>query len=225
MKQTTLRVLFSLALLGFVSSANAIPFDITANLTLVVEPNGGIGQTDQGPCVIGDPSCGSNDTIDPQGFTLLPVTQGQTGDYLDIYSPIYTVDQLRAASGDMFNIGIDINASNGANVGAHSLLAFSANIDGVQTFLYQGPTDLDPLNNSGNGFSDWRLEGFDLTGLSGTSEIQFGLDLTNVSGGRDQFFLIAGAMNPNPVPEPAGLALLGIGCVALAFRRKRKKSS
>jgi len=139
-------------LLGFMPAAYAIPIAIPDNLVLVIEAAPGIQQNDQGPCVIGDQSCGSNDTIDPQGFTLLPVTMGQTGDYLDIFSPLYTVGQIRGVAGDMFSIGIDINAANGRNIGPHSLLAFVAEIDGVQAFAYTGPTDLDPLNNPGNVF-------------------------------------------------------------------------
>lgn len=209
-------VAFALGIYG--SMANAIVVTIADNLTLATEAAPGIQQAAQGPCVIGDPSCNSNTGTYISTFTTLP--NGNPSSYDDILSPVYSVADFRLDAGDIFDIGIDINAT-GNNLSDHSLTTFVALIDGVQTYAYTGGEVLTSiLNNPGNGFSDWRLSGFDLTGLAGTSTIQFGVDMGDTDAGRDQFFVIAGAPPVQSVYEPATLGLFGIGLLALGMRRK-----
>ena len=234
--------LSAVTLFAACNNAGAIAVEIPTNLELY--PSDPINQADQGPCVIGDPSC---DGSISEGFTLLPVTQGQTGTYENIYSPTYTVESLLDAlmGMSMFTIGIDVNESNGANVGPHELETFVMSVNGTQTYAYQGPTALDPLNNPGNGFSDWEIGTFDLAGLALTDTVQFGLDMNNVSGGRDQFFLLklegtdpidpidpvdpvdpVDPMEPNDPPKsvdaPATLATAGLALLVFGGVRRRK---
>lgn len=213
------------------STVHAIAITITPNLTL--SQSAPIGQNAQGACIIGDPSCANVGGTINGNFTLLPPTMGQTGNYLNTYSPVYTVAEVMSALGgfSMFTIGIDINTAPSPNIGPHELQTFVAEVNGMQEFAYAGSggafggTPLDPLNNNGNGFSDWQLGTFDLSPFAATDTVQFGLDLLNVSAGRDQFFLLEGFGDPVSVPEPASIALMGLGLVGLGFTRRKRKTS
>ena len=227
-------LLFAVIFWGIASNAHAILIQIAPNLTLNMS-DPGVQQSDLGRCIIGDPSCPNvGGTItDPSGaddnFTLLPVTMGMTGSYLDVFSPVYTVQQVIDAVGSVFSIGIDIDVAPAA--GPHELLTFVALIDGMQQFAFDGSggggtfggTPLDPLNNNGLGFSDWQLDIFDISAFSPTSTVQFGLDLLNVSAGRDQLFVLQG--DTVDVPEPTTMVLMGLGLVGLGLTRRKRKTS
>lgn len=212
-------ILSGFTLVAMAPLANAIVITITPNLTLTPEPAPGIQQHDQGPCVIGDPSCNSNDTIDP-GFTIFPAG-GNVGSYDDIYSPLYSVGDFREAAGNMFRIGIDINQQGNGN-SPHLLKSFVALVDGVQVYAFSSAAgaDLTAGNNNGNGYSDWYLSGFDLSGFSASQTLQFGVDMDDVDAGRDQFFVISG---PLSVPEPGTLGILGLGLLGVGLMRRRNK--
>ena len=213
----------------FATSANAIVITITPNLTLT--QSAAIGQPAQGACLIGDPSCATvNGTVtsasNDGNFTLLP-TMGNPTEYLDTYSPFYSVAQVMSALGgfSMFSIGIDINTAPSA--GPHELLTFVAEVNGNQQFAYNGSvgmggTPLTPLNNNGTGMSDWQLGVFDLSSFNPMDQIRFGVDLLNVSPGRDQLFLLEGIGGPTPVPEPTSMMLMGLGLVGLGLTRRKK---
>lgn len=212
-------VFTGLTLAAIAPLANAIMVTIAPNLTLSPEPSPGVQQNDQGPCVIGDPSCNSNEVIQP-GYTLFPAG-GNVSTYLDIYSPEYSVGDFRAAAGNMFKIGIDINQQGNGN-SPHLLKSFVALVDGVQVFAFSSTdgANLTAGNNNGNGFSDWFLSGFDLSGFSDAQTLQFGVDMVDVDAGRDQFFVISG---PLSVPEPGTLGILGLGLIGIVLMRRRNK--
>lgn len=209
------------------SSAHAIMINIMPNLTL--SQSAPIGQPAQGACIIGDPSCAAvNGTVNGF-FTLLP--PGNPGSYLDVFSPLYTVAEVMSAIGgfSMFSIGIDINTAPSA--GPHELQTFVAEVNGVQQYAYLGSggtfggTALTPLNNNGTGMSDWQLGIFDLTPFASTDNIRFGVDLLNVSPGREQLFLFDGFGDTVDVPEPASMMLMGLGLVGLGLTRRKRKTS
>ena len=201
-----------------VSVANAIVVTIADNLVLQQEAGPGIQQASQGPCVIGDPSCNSNTSANISTFGLLP--NGNVVDYSDEFSPFYNVGRFRAEAGDMFSIGIDINVTgNGAS--DHRLRTFVVEIDGVQTFAHTSNDPLADYLNAGNGFSDWRLTGFDLTGVADDSIIRFGLDLGDVDAGGDQFFVIAAPPPQQDVVEPSSVFLLSLGLLGLRLARRK----
>lgn len=166
-------------------------------------------QADQSPCVIGDPSCHQ-----PAGFDFTVLAPNQ--DTHDVFSPIYTVEQIIDIATAVFSIGIDTNTANGQS--PEVLDFFAILVDGTEISSYTGPTDLLTVNN-GTGFSDARLLGFDLTGFALTSTVQFHLTYHDATNGRENFFLISGAA----IPEPATMALLCSGLLgAMGARRRRR---
>jgi len=176
-----------------------------------------IQQTDNRPCVIGDPSCHNPASLP---YTLLgPHDASDT-----VSSPTYTVDQIRGLVGNTFEIGLDLNQAMGQNGGAYDLNAFTLAVDGMTAFSTGGETTITPLS-PGNGYSDATIATFDLTGLNGSDTLVFTTDFTGGTAGREQYFLSAvtpqgGGPGGSPTPEPASILLLGSGAVAL-LRRKR----
>jgi hypothetical protein len=170
-------------------------------------------QKTNSPCVIGDPSCHNRGSIP---FTTLP-----PHDPADtVSSPVYTVDQIRSLVGNTFNIGVDLNQAPGQNNGAYLLNAFTLTANGAPLFS-TSPVTLTPLN-PGNGFSDATIMAFDLTGLSGSTQIQFTTNFSGGTAGREQYFLRSAAVTgqtTSPTPEPGTWLLVGTGAFAL-IRRK-----
>jgi hypothetical protein len=134
-------------------------------------------QQNNSPCVIGNPSCQN-----PAGFnyTLIPANT----DAANLSSPVYTVDQIRGVAGNLFFMGIDLQEPDND----YGLLYFALVIDGITEFKFTPATVLG-INNHGNGFSDWVLAGFDLTGFLGTKSAQFVLHYSDAQAAREQFFL------------------------------------
>jgi len=179
-------------------------------------------QTENSPCIIGDPSCKNPATF---GFTLIPVN-----DFADtLSSPTYTVGQITGIVGTTFFVGVDINQAE-QNDPAYTLInptggfAFTLNINGgAPEFTLDCPTATSCdslLANNGNGFSDALIKTFDLSGFSSTDSAVFTVTFTNATDGREEFFLIS--TNTPSVPEPGTLALVGLGLVGLSFARRRK---
>jgi len=183
-------------------------------ITLTVQAGPMLQQVINRPCVIGDPSCHNPATLP---FTLLA-----PHDPADVVSsPIYTVDEIRSLVGNTFSIGLDLNQAPGQNDGAYLLKSFTMSENGVTMFSTSGPVTLTPLS-PGNGFSDALITGFDLTGLPGSTTLQFTTNFSGGTAGREQYFLrddAASGDTPSATPEPGTWLLLATGTVAL-IRRK-----
>ena len=138
-----------------------------AVISLNTSPSVSYQQTQNSPCVIGDPSCNN-----PSGFgsTTLAPSATVGGTYSGIGSPTYTVGQIRGIVGNTFNVGIDVNTTTSPSA-TEILDSFSLVINGVTEFLFTGPTTL-LNNNNGNGFSDALLSGFNLSSFAAAATAQ-----------------------------------------------------
>jgi PEP-CTERM motif len=195
-------------------------------LALTVASNTSVQQTDNRPCIIGDPSCQN-----PDGFDFMLIPSGHED--LTLSSPTYTVAQFRDLLGtDTFWVGLDLSQAPGGDEGAYSLLSFALAVNGTIFFSTTAPARLFPVN-AGTGFSDAAITGFSLAGLAGTDRLVFTASYAGDTGGREQYFLNpvgvgaigsgGDAESPIPIPEPASMVLLGSGLAgALATRRKQQ---
>ena len=184
-------------------------------LTVLTGPS--IQQTENRPCIIGDPSCHNPDILP---FTLI-APQHAAG---TLMSPEYTVAQVRnAVGGDAFIVGLDLNQAAGHNGGRYTLESFSLAVDGTTHFSTSGPVTLVPLN-FGNGFSDASIVMFNLSGLSDAQKVVFTASFSGGTAGREQFFISpAQDEGPgDPIPEPATMLLVGSGIAAMAAVRRRR---
>jgi PEP-CTERM motif len=171
-------------------------------------------QVTNNPCVIGDPSC--QNTSLAEG--ILPAGASS----YDFLSPLYSVSDIRAAVGDFFWIGVDVNQNN--NPQTLSLFAMSINGAIVDSYSPASPTPIPPTagGGNGNGYADYILRDFSsLAPFAPTDTVQFHLVMPVANAGREQFFLLA---DPVVVPEPITLSLVGTGLIGFgltAYRRRK----
>lgn len=186
-------------------------------------PGTAFQQTQNSPCVIGDPSCNNPGGF---GFTLLPSGPQAV---IDTTSPQYQVQQITNLVGDEFFVGIDVNTTT-QPLATEKLVLFELLVNGVVEFVYDsGPTATQLVTaNNGNGFSDALITGFDLSGFLDTDIVTFHVIYNDATDGREQFFLGTdssgggGGGGGVDVPEPASLALLALGLLGLGLARGRK---
>jgi len=165
------------------------------------------------PCVIGDPSChngGFPDTIFPAGVSSY-----------DTLSPLYTVADVRAAAGDIFMVGVDVNQND--TVQTLSLFTMSINGTVIDSYSPGSPTPVPPTpgGENGTGYADYILGNFSgLAGFAATDTVQFHVIMPVVNAGREQFFLQA---DPVIAPEPVTMSLVGAGLIALGLLARRRR--
>lgn len=195
-----------LAALG-TASANTITLDPVVTFHLWQ-------QVTNTPCVIGDLSC--NNAVLAE--TILPAGASS----YDAVSPLYLVSDIRAAVGNDFFMGVDVNQDGDAQ----TLSLFTMSINGVvvDSFNPASPASIPPTvgGGNGNGYADYILGNFSsLAPFAATDTIQFHMIMPVANDGREQFFLIA---TPVENPEPMTVALVGTGLfgLGLAARRRRK---
>ena len=92
-------------------------------IKLTVKAGPSLQQTENRPCVIGDPSCHNPSSF---AFTLIPPHD----DADMISSPSYTVAQIRNMVGDVFYVGVDLNQAPGHDDGAFNLQSFTLSVNG-----------------------------------------------------------------------------------------------
>jgi hypothetical protein len=189
-------------------------FSVSASTILTVDNSGTdiFQQTENSPCVIGDPSC-----TNPSGFDV-SVIPSNTSPY-DVSSPTYTVQQIRDIVGNQFIVGVDVNQNNDQIL---HLDTFTLAINDTVQFALGGGTDLALLNN-GNGYSDSLIKGFNLSSFAGTDSAVFRAVASNANDGREEYFLISGG-GGTVIPEPGTLVLMGVGLSVIGIVRWRRRT-
>jgi len=216
MRQKVLVLLAVICVLPVFAHAT-ITFDTTVT---------GVQQTNNNPCVVGDPSC-----KEPTGMTYNSQSgqpAGQGGTY-DLFSPLYlATSPFSSYNGNhipvSFTIGVDENIAKGA--GDEQLVFFktydcgtsgnSCTLDTANSYIPGSPTNI-PNANNGNGFSDFGLTGFQL--IAG-HYYKFEVSVSNDTDGMEEFFIIP--TQPVVTPEPSSLVLLGSGLLGFAGLIRRK---
>jgi PEP-CTERM motif len=215
----------------------ALPGVAMAVITADTDGSPVFKQTQDDPCIIGDPSCNQN------GFIFTSRSGPASGGVYSLFTPVYDATTLTgvAAPSDIpstFTIGIDENLATGAG---------PETLDFFRTFIATGCAEgtlagagdvntapagctltLDPANsfetdtvipnnNNGVGFTDMLLLGFN---LNPANLYVFQMRWTGDTDGMEEVFIIP-AGTP-AVAEPGTLLLLGSGFVGLAALARKK---
>lgn len=183
-------------------------------------------QTTNNPCVLGDPSCQG-----PSGWTWTVFNANPPGNaYTNVTSPTYTVGQiLGIVHSTSFLIGVDVNQTN--VVQKLGFFGMYVNNNLVAQYSPSDPTPVPPTSGggNGNGWADYVLSGFDLSGFNNSDTVIFKVTMPLVNDGREEYFLISQSSPepPPPIPEPTTSALIGGGLIGLGLiaRRSRKQQS
>jgi len=207
-------------MLGYAATASAV---IMLNLNGPINGNTFGPQSTSNPCIIAATQCQQ-----PAGFGFNNfVSSGAIADYNmsstnitgalgdGVIGSPYTVAQIMALVGSTFNVAIDVNTT---SANSEVLQSFFVFINGVVQYVYNGPHNLAPVFQNGNGYGDWALETISLVGLAPTDTVRFVASWTGAVDGGESFFLVSAP--GTTVPEPGMLLLLGVGLLMLVGVRK-----
>ena len=196
------------------------------------------GQTASSPCIFGGSDCKGavgfpTQTSISVGGGVSTVDAGTAGGGASNGLPVLfdvTAGQIRGIAGgtfgNVFIVGVDINQAGNPPGSNLNMLQFQLVDTTTNTTLahLNTPTALTLFAN-GTGFSDALFSTIDITGISGTDNLEFRLRYDNASDGTDSFFLISTGAPPPQVPEPLTMGLTGAGLVGIYFLRRRQSAS
>lgn len=196
--------------------------------TITLDPvavNDPLQQQTNNPCFFGGADCNSRTTAEINAFTPTPNYAPGVNLGWDLESPTYTLGVLRALFGDHLRIGLDFSQAQGAPdqvLGLFAMIVLGP--EGLTVQTWTGPQAVGPTpgGNAGNGFADYVLSGFDLSGLSAISQVKFHAIMINANDGPDQAFFLRQLDEP-PVPEPTTLTLLGLSLLGAGYMRRRRR--
>ena len=211
------------AIFALAEAAFAIPLTLTGPVA-----NNSVGpQSASAPCIIAATNCSQ-----PAGFGFNNFTASGAISSYNMYSTTptatvpdgvqgtsYTVSQIEAVVGSIFQVAIDVNTTNAAG---ETLQLFEVIVNGAVAYNYVGPTPIGNIVNNGNGYADWTLGVVDLSAFADDADVLFHAVWTGASDGGESFFLIAGSLPPTQIPEPTTLALVAIAMLGLGAIRRRR---
>jgi len=211
------------AIFALAEAAFAIPLTLTGPVA-----NNSVGpQSASAPCIIAATNCSQ-----PAGFGFNNFTASGAISSYNMYSTTptatvpdgvqgtpYTVSQIEAVVGSIFQVAIDVNTTNASG---ETLQLFEVIVNGAVAYNYVGPTPIGNIVNNGNGYADWTLGVVDLSSFLDTDTVLFHAVWNGASDGGESFFLIAGGQPPTQIPEPTTLALVAIAMLGLGAIRRRR---
>ena len=189
-----------------------VPASAVTVLTINAEAPQTVGpQSASSPCIIAGTTCQNG------SFAYTNFDQSGNVSSYNLSSPIYSVSDLPFKT---FWVAIDVNTANGGEyLNSFTLTDLTTN---TVLYTFSGALIGSPLANNGNGYADWTLRKFDLSGLASTDQIRFDAVLSNTSDGPESFFLVSSTA---PIPEPETYALMLAGLGAMGFVARRRKAA
>jgi hypothetical protein len=184
-----------------------------ATVSLTTAPPG-INESLLDSCIFGNPSLSCDAAY--QLYT------GAPGGTETDRTHVYTVGEIRALVGDVFSVGVDANIATGSAF-VQTVTEFTLSIlGGADLFTLDHASSIDADVANGNGFTDYIIGVFSLAGLSDATQVVFTLSMTGLTDGAEQFYFLD---EPEVVPVPAALWLMGSGLAGLGFAGRRKKKA